>query len=126
MVHVEIASKSYELADTLRVVYSIKDITGAKNLREALQSLTALDVDDQIKLLYAAYKANKNNPAMSQEEFKDLILDNCGVFAIMDMVNDLANGLMYSGLSPEVAESKKVQIAEATKAGVTSSATDTE
>lgn len=126
MVHVEIAGKSYELADTLRVVYSIKDITGAKNLREALQSLTALDVDDQIKLLYAAYKANKNNPAMSQEEFKDLILDNCGVFAIMDMVNDLANGLMYSGLSPEVAESKKVQIAEATKAGVTSSATDTE
>lgn len=126
MVHVEIAGKSYELADTLRVVYSIKDITGAKNLREALQSLTALDVDDQIKLLYAAYKANKNNPAMSQEEFKDLILDNCGVFAIMDMVNDLANGLMYSGLSPEVAESKKVQIAEATKAGVTSFATDTE
>lgn len=126
MVHVEIAGKSYELADTLRVIYSIKDITGAKNLREALQSLTALDVDDQIKLLYAAYKANKNNPAMSQEEFKDLILDNCGVFAIMDMVNDLANGLMYSGLSPEVAESKKVQIAEATKAGVTSFATDTE
>ena len=126
MVHVEIAGKNYELADTLRVVYSIKDITGAKNLREALQSLTALDVDDQIKLLYAAYKANKNNPAMSQEEFKDLILDNCGVFAIMDMVNDLANGLMYSGLSPEVAESKKVQIAEATKAGVTSFATDTE
>ena len=126
MVHVEIAGKNYELADTLRVVYAIKDITGAKNLREALQSLTALDVDDQIKLLYAAYKANKNNPAMSQEEFKDLILDNCGVFAIMDMVNDLANGLMYSGLTPEVAESKKAQIAEATKAGVTSFATDTE
>lgn len=126
MVHVEIAGKNYELADTLRVVYAIKDITGAKNLREALQSLTALDVDDQIKLLYAAYKANKNNPAMTQEEFKDLILDNCGVFAIVDMVNDLANGLMYSGLAPEVAESKKAQIAEATKAGVTSSATDTE
>lgn len=126
MVHVEIAGKDYELADTLRVIYDIKDITGAKNLREALQSLTALDVDDQIKLLYAAYKANKNNPIMSANDFKDLILDNCGVFAITDMFNDLANGLMYSGLTPEAAESKKVQIAEATKAGVTSSAIVTE
>lgn len=126
MVHVEIAGKDYELADTLRVIYDIKDITGAKNLREALQSLTALDVDDQIKLLYAAYKANKNNPTMSANDFKDLILDNCGVFAITDMFNDLANGLMYSGLTPEAAESKKVQIAEATKAGVTSSAIATE
>lgn len=126
MVQVEIAGKTYELADTLRVVYSIKDITGAKSLKEALQSLTALDVDDQIKLLFAAYKANKSNPEMSQEEFKDLILDNCGVFAIVDMVNDLANGLMYSGLTPEVAESKKAQAAEAMKVGATSSATDTE
>ena len=40
MLQVKIAGKHYELADTLRVVYSLKDITGAKSMQDALQSST--------------------------------------------------------------------------------------
>ena len=126
MLQVKIAGKHYELADTLRVVYSLKDITGAKSMQEALSSLAKLDLDKQIKLLYAAYKAAKTNPAMSLDAFRDLLIDNCGVFAVTNMVNDLANGLLYSGLDTGEAESKKAAIVEALKAGVTSSAMDSE
>lgn len=118
--------KSYELADTMRVLYELRDITKAKNIREAMASLTSLDVDGQIKLLYIAYKIKAKDAAMSEEDFTNMLLDNCGVFAIVDAASNLIEALMYSGMSPEEVESKKMQVVEAQKVGTTSSATDIE
>lgn len=118
--------KSYELADTMRVLYELRDITKAKNIREAMSSLTSLDVDGQIKLLYIAYKIKAKDAAMSEEDFTNMLLDNCGVFVIVDAASNLIEALMYSGMSPEEVESKKMQVVEAQKVGTTSSATDIE
>lgn len=125
MVTVEVGNVKVELSDTLRVIYALKDITGAKGLREAMQSLGALDMDQQLQLIYAAYKAGNKEP-LSEEEFIGMLLDNCGVFAIADIIEKLSEGLMYSGMTPEAAQAKKAQVAEVLKTGATSSATDTE
>ena len=125
----KLGEKEYELSTSLRVVYSLKELTGAKNLQEAMSSISHLDLDGQMRLLYSAYKAGSGRQGMiiSQEAFTDAVLDNLGVFALTEVVNKLTDGLLYSGLSPEEIESKKAQAEIAMKeAGVASSATVTD
>lgn len=120
-----IAGKTYEFADTLRVIYEVKDITGAKNLKDALNSIAHMDIDEQLQLLYASYRTATKNAALSQDEFIDLILDNMGVLTIADLVGELADGLMYSGMPADKVDSKKAEVSEAMRTvGATSSGTD--
>lgn len=122
-----IGGKNIEFADTLRVVYSLKDITGAKSLKSALESIAHMDIDGQLQLLYVAYKSATKEGAMTQDEFIDLVLDNMGLMAIAGLVEELANGLMYSGMSSDKVEAKKREVTEILKTtGAASSVTDTE
>ena len=123
-----IKDRDYELSTSLRVVYALRDISHANSLQEAIGSITRLDLDGQLELLYASYKAanSKNADCVSKEDFTDDVLDNLGIFAITNAINNLADGLLYSGLSEEEIESKKAAveatIATAAATGARSSA----
>ena len=123
-----IKDKDYELSTSLRVVYALRDISHANSLQEAIGSISKLDLDGQLELLYAAYKAanNRNANCVSKADFIDDVLDNLGIFAITNAINTLADGLLYSGLSKEEIESKKAAVeatvATATATGAPSSA----
>lgn len=127
----KVADKEYELSTALRVVYALREISHAKNLQDAVGSIATLDLDGQLELLYAAYKAGegRKNDVIPKAEFIDEILDNLGIYAITQAINKLADGLLYSGLSPEDVASKKAQmevaIAKATATGAASSVEDT-
>ena len=131
MVTIKIKGKDVALATTLRVVYSLRDISHAGSLQEAIGSISKLDLDGQLELLYAAYKAGdgRQPDAYGRNEFIDSILDTMGIFAISNAINQLTEGLLYSGLSPEEIESKKAMteaaIVKASAAGATSSVEDT-
>ncbi len=128
MVQLTMGGKTYELATSLRVVYALKDLTKAKSLQEAINSISQLDMEGQIGLLYAAYKAGggKTDTATTKVQFEDAILDNLGILAISDAINKLADGLLYSGLSPEEAALKKAEVEKQVQAGAASSAKDTD
>lgn len=122
-----IKEKEYELSTSLRVVYALRDISKAGSLQEAIGSISKLDLDGQLELLYAAYKAaNRNTTCISKADFTDELLDNYGIFAITNAINELTDGLLYSGLSQEEIESKKAAVeakaATATATGAHSSA----
>lgn len=120
-----IGNRNFEFADTLRVVYMLREVTGAQNMRDTLQSIAHLDIDGQIRLLYISHKVAEKDKALSQEDFTDMLLDNLGILAITDLVSELADRLMYSGMAPEKIEAKKLEVAEAMKtAGAVSSVTD--
>ena len=125
-----VKDKDYELSTSLRVVYALRDISHAASLQEAIGSISRLDLDGQLELLYAAYKAanGKNVDCISKSDFIDDLLDNLGIFAITNAINALADGLLYSGLSKEEIESKKAAVeatvATATATGALSSAED--
>lgn len=122
-----VGSKEYELATTLRVIYKLREIAGAKSLQEAVNSIQNLDLDSQLELLYAAHVAT--SPAAmattDKETFIGDILDNLGVFAVTNVINELADGLLYSGLAPEEVESKKAQVEMLMTTGQASSAVGT-
>lgn len=114
MINLKLGERTYGLATSLRVVYALRDISHAKNLQEAIGSISKLDLDGQCDLLYAAYKAGegKNDVSITKEAFIGEVLDNLGIFAITDVINELTEGLLYSGLSPEEIEAKKAQMTE--------------
>ena len=120
-IKLQIGNENFELAANLRVIYSLREITGAKNIREALKNLTSLDLEDQIQLLYAAYKANNKDATISAKEFEDKVIDNLGIFAIADIIEKLADNLMYAGLSKEQIEEKKSKLEKTSQPGETSS-----
>lgn len=108
---ISLKENTYELATTLRVVYALKDISGAKTLQEAISSIQRLDLDGQLQLLYAAYKAgNKGDNMLTQREFADEVLDSMGIFAIANCIDALTEGILYSGLTPEEIETKKSMV----------------
>lgn len=124
--------ESYELSTSLRVVYALRDIAHAGSLQEAIASISKLDLDGQLDLLYASYKAANREDAnlLSKSAFVDKILDNFGIFAITNAINELTDGLLYSGLTPEEIASKKATVEAAiptvvATTGETSSAEDT-
>ena len=133
MVQITMNGKTYELASTIRVVYALKDINKSKTLQDALRSIGQLGLDGQIELMYAAYKAGKPaDPVLSKEEFIDMVLDTQGVYAVAETVRKLTDELMYSGMTPEEAAAKKMEVekqvleAQAQQAGATSSAKDSD
>lgn len=123
--------RDYELATSLRVVYALRDITHAQSLQEAINSIQTLDLEGKLELLYAAYKAGggKQDESTTKQMFIDAIVDNFGVFAIANAINELTEGLLYSGLTPEEIAAKKMEVkavatAAAAAAGETSFAED--
>lgn len=124
MVKMEMNGKTYELATSLRVVYALRDLTKAKSLQAAINSIGQLDLDGQLELLYAAYKAGggKNDTVTTKEKFMDELLDTQGILTIADIINKVADGLLYSGMSPEEAASKKAEVEKQIQAGAASSA----
>ena len=74
MITLKLGENTYELATSLRVVYALKDMVGAKNLQEAMAGISRLDLDGQMDLLYAAYKAGsgRENP-ITKSVFIDAI-----------------------------------------------------
>ena len=78
-------------------------------------------MEDQIQLLYAAYKANNKDTTISAKEFEDKVIDNLGIFAIADVIEKLADNLMYARLSNELVEEKKTKLETMSQHGETSS-----
>ena len=115
MVKVTLGGTEFEFATNLRVVLSLKELTGAKTLQEAMHSISNLDLDGQINLMYASYKAAKPVKLLSKEDFTDLILDDTGIYVLGDVIGKITDGLLYTGLSPEEAALKKAQTEEEVK-----------
>lgn len=125
MVKMKLGSQTIELATTLRVAFEMQKITGAKSVQAALNDMQSLGLEGQLSLMYAAYKAaNRNVQIMSENDFKDKIQDNCGILTIAEVVNQITDGLLYAGMSPEEAAAKKIETEKL--AGATSSVKDIE
>lgn len=117
----KLGNRTCYCATTLRVVYSIQKEKNFKTFQETLNSLNQLDTDEQINLIYTAYKCDKNNTEfLDKETFINELLDNCGVYKLTEISTTIVEGLLFSGLSTEEIESKKVEI-QKIQAGMISS-----
>lgn len=112
-------------ATNLRVAFKLKELTRAKTLQETVSNISKLDFDGKLQLLYAAYIAVPENAPMSFDAFQNLIGENLGIYAIADLINEVADGLLYAGLDDDTKSAKKKE-AEEMLVGERSSAKPTE
>ena len=112
MVKITLKNEQLELATSLRVAFALRDMCGAKNLQEAIQSISGLDIEGRIDLMYAAYRAGSGKDIVkyTKEEFKEAILDEFGLFALTNVINQLMDGILYSGMSEEEIAAKKLEV----------------
>ena len=98
-------------ATALRVIYALQKEKKFNSFQETFNSLNYLDSYDQINLIYTAYKCDSNNTEfLDKEAFINTLLDNCGVYKLTNIATEIVEGLLFSGLSTEEIDSKKVEI----------------
>lgn len=115
MAKIAINGKEYTLSDKLRVAYKLQEVNNHKPYTEIFKSLGSMSLEKQIEFVWIAF--NLANPEaesevtpgkkMTQKEFQDYCLDNLGLSLIMDLIQDIMDGIMYTGLSEEDKEKKR-------------------
>lgn len=97
----EIGQKEYTFNCKLRTCVKIKQ-QFKKNYNQIIEELDKLDVMDMIKLLYCGLDSNE----VSEEDFRNNLLDNCGMGEMYEILTWFIKQLQYPGLSEEEIEKK--------------------
>lgn len=114
MAKIAINGVEYTLSDKLRVAYKLQEVNNHRPYTEIFKGLGGMPLEKQIEFVWIAFNManpdmesiSKPGTKMSQKEFQDYCLDNIGLSLIMDLIKDIMDGIMYTGLSPEEKEKK--------------------
>lgn len=100
MITKTIGSEDFNFSDTLRVVYELRGPFNVKTFQEVLEKFKGMSFEEQLALLYTSYKC-VNPSGLSQDDFTGKLFDNLGILAVADLASQIAEGLIYTGLTPE-------------------------
>ena len=100
----KIHEREYEFDCRLRTCVKIKSKFG-KNYTDLINEIEKLDVHDMINLLYCGL----NKDEIDEKEFRDYLLDNCGMGDLYDYVSWFIKQLQYPGLSEDEIEKKLLE-----------------
>ena len=99
--------KNIEFADSIGVMYAIKEANNLKTLQDTFTHLQKCnDLDNILEVLRVSYNAqNKTNISFS--EFIEIIeKEELGYLCLIDAYQKLLEKLMYAGLTPEEVQAK--------------------
>lgn len=123
MAVIAINGKEYTLSDKLRVAYKLQEVNNHRPYTEVFKGLGEMPLEKQIEFIWIAF--NLANPdaeslvtegkKMTQKEFQDYCMDNLGLSIIMDLIQQIMDGIMYTGLSPDEKEKKRQEAEEKKK-----------
>lgn len=91
---IDINGQSYTIATTLRVAYELQGMNNHKPYLDIFKEIEKMTIEKQIDFMYAGYKiANANAMPMSQQEFRDMCLDNLDLMSIMNCIKSIIEGI---------------------------------
>lgn len=107
--------KGIKFSTSLGILYDIKEKHNHTTLNETYKVLEKSDADSMIEVLTCSYNdANKAN--LNEKEFLNLLSDkDIGFIKIIEIFQEVVEGIMFSGLSPEEIANRKKAIAESLK-----------
>lgn len=91
---VKINGTTYEMACTLRVAYMVQGQHNHKPYSKVFSELGDMVLEDQVGILYCAFKAANPNFNMSREEFFNYYLDNISMKEVMEQIKEVIQGVM--------------------------------
>jgi len=90
--------KDYEIKTTLGTIREIERVFG-KSFFEIIKDISAMKIDDQIKLLYVG--AKKADDSLKEKDFIAACEDNIGIGELIENLERYFYALQYPGLSEE-------------------------
>lgn len=100
----KIVDREYDFDCKLRTCIKIKGKFG-KNYNQLISEIENLDVNDMINLLYCGL----NKDEVDEKEFKEYLIDNCGMGDLYDYVSWFVKQLQYPGLTEDEIEKKLLE-----------------
>lgn len=100
----KIGEREYEFNCKLRTCLKIKNKFN-KNYMEIINEIDKMDVNELINLLYCGLDKEK----VDEKEFRDYVLDTCGMAELYDHVTWFVMQLQYPGLSEDEIEKKLLE-----------------
>ena len=92
-VHIQFKGSTYALATTLRVAYVIQGQHNHMPYSEVFNKLGEMPIEQQIDILYAAFKCANPEALVTQQEFRDYYLDNCSLKEMMEQLKAVFRGI---------------------------------
>lgn len=89
---ININGQSYTIATTLRVAYELQGMNNHKPYLDIFKEIEKMTIEKQIDFMYAGYKIANAMP-MSQQEFRDMCLDNLDLMSIMNCIKSIIEGI---------------------------------
>lgn len=100
-----IKGTTYDLATTLRVAYTVQGMHNHKPYTEVFKNLGDMTIEQQVGILYAAFKVANPEVAktISEIDFLNYYLDNYTLKAVMDQLQAVVQGILgkTDGETPE-------------------------
>lgn len=96
MVTININDREYDLATTLRVAYLVQGQHNHKPYSEVFADIGNMVLEDQIGILYCAFKVKNPDEAkfITREKFLDAYLDNYNLKQVMEQLEAVVRGIM--------------------------------
>lgn len=97
---IEINGVTYDFATTLRVAYEVQKKNSHKSYMEIFSGLNEMKLEDQIGILYTAFKLANPEIAktMTDVMFREYYLDNYTVQDMMDNLKGVISGILGTNI----------------------------
>lgn len=101
----------YQVSTKLDVAFQIQKGFNRRPYMEILEGIAEMPLEDQIKFLYIAL-VHSNPGVCNLAEFMEYMVETCNLDQLILLVQELAEGIMYQGYTPEQIEEKKARSME--------------
>lgn len=100
-----------EFADSLEVLFKLKELKGHKTVQETYRILEGTEIDGMFATLHAAYNCAHKNQELTYDQFIALLASkNLGFLKVSEAYGELVNALMFGGMTEQEVEERKNQI----------------
>lgn len=90
---IEVFGSRYPIANTLRVAYMLQGQHSHKAYTEIFASIGDMTLEQQIEIVYLAFKVANPGTEFTQKQFLDYYLDNVKLNDVMDQIRYIVEGI---------------------------------
>lgn len=94
MLTVKMFGEEFELATTLRVAYVVQGQHNHKPYMDIFAGIDKMTVEDQIRIIYAAFKVKNRDTSYTEDQVVNWFLDNSTITDVMELVEKIIEGIV--------------------------------
>lgn len=94
MLFINYMGTDFPLATTLRVAYNVQGQHNHKPYTEVFKDIGDMTVEDQLGIIYCAFKCANPDTIVTRAQLQDYLLDNMNLKDMLDVLQDIIKGIM--------------------------------